>query len=203
MAGHYFSRRPEAPERRGLLRCWLRGLDFEFVTSSGVFSPRALDRGTRLLVESMVLPESGAVLDMGCGYGPVGIAAARLRPWLEVWMTDVNERAVALAEENAVRNVVGVVVRLGDLYEPVGDAVFGAILSNPPISAGMRRVVEPLVGGAVDRLLGGGSLQLVVQSNKGGRAVASLMEGHFGGVEVVARGGGYRVLMSVKGRVLG
>jgi 16S rRNA G1207 methylase RsmC len=59
--------------------------------------------------------------------------------------------------------------------------------------------VEPLVGGAVDRLLGGGSLQLVVQSNKGGRAVASLMEGYFGGVEVVARGGGYRVLTSVKG----
>ena len=196
---HYFSRRPESPERRGLLRCRLRGLDFEFVTSSGVFSPRALDRGTRLLVESMVLPERGAVLDLGCGYGPVGIAAARLRTGLEVWMTDVNERAVALAEENAVRNGVGVVVRLGDLYEPVWGAVFGAILSNPPISAGMRRVVEPLVGGAVDRLVGGGSLQLVVQSNKGGRAVASLMEGYFGGVEVVARGGGYRVLMSVKG----
>ena len=198
MAGHYFSRRPESPERRGLLRCRLRGLDFEFVTSSGVFSPRALDRGTRLLVESMVLPERGAVLDVGCGYGPVGIAAARLRPRLEVWMTDVNERAVALAEENAIRSRVGVVVRLGDLYEPVGGVVFGAILSNPPISAGMKRVVEPLVGGAVDHLVGGGSLQLVVQSNKGGRAVASLMEGYFGGVEVVARGGGYRILMSVK-----
>ncbi len=198
MAGHYFSRRPEAPERRGLLRCRLRGLDFEFVTSSGVFSPRALDRGTRLLVESMVLPESGAVLDLGCGYGPVGIVAARLRPGLEVWMTDVNERAVALAEENARRNEVSVVVRLGDLYEPVGGSVFGAILSNPPISAGMRRVVEPLVGGAVDHLVGGGSLQMVVQSNKGGRTVASLMEGFFGSVEVVARGGGYRVLMSVK-----
>jgi 16S rRNA (guanine1207-N2)-methyltransferase len=199
VAGHYFSRRPEAPERRGLLRCRLRGLEFELVTSSGVFSPRALDRGTRLLIESMVLPESGAILDIGCGYGPVGITAARLRPGLEVWMTDVNERAVALAEENAVRNRVGVVLRLGDLYEPVGDAVFTVILSNPPISAGMRRVVEPLVGGAVDHLMGGGSLQMVVQSNKGGRAVASLMEGYFGGVEVVARGGGYRVLMSVKG----
>jgi 16S rRNA (guanine1207-N2)-methyltransferase len=199
VAGHYFSRRPEAPERRGLLRCRLRGLEFEFVTSSGVFSPRALDRGTRLLVESMVLPESGAVLDVGCGYGPVGTAAARIRPGLEVWMTDVNERAITLAEENARRNRVGdVIVRQGDLYEPVGNAVFTAILSNPPISAGMRRMVEPLVGGAVDRLLDGGSLQLVVQSNKGGRTVASLMEGYFGGVEVVARGGGYRVLMSVK-----
>lgn len=178
----------------------MRGLDFEFVTSSGVFSPRALDRGTRLLVESMIIPERGAVLDLGCGYGPVGIAAARIRPGLEVWMTDVNERAVALAKENARRNRVGdVIVIQGDLYEPVGDAVFTAILSNPPISAGMRRVVEPLIGGAVDHLVGGGSLQLVVQSNKGGRAVASLMEGYFESVEVVARGGGYRVLMSVKG----
>jgi 16S rRNA (guanine1207-N2)-methyltransferase len=62
----------------------------------------------------------------------------------------------------------------------------------------MRRVVEPLVAGAADRLVEGGSLQVVVQTNKGGRTLASMMEGCFGGVEVLSRGSGYRVLRSLK-----
>ncbi|UCD44517.1 MAG: class I SAM-dependent methyltransferase [Candidatus Bathyarchaeota archaeon] len=200
MSEHYFSKTPSSPERPGLLMCRLRGHDFEFVTSSGVFSHRRIDRGTRLLVESMVLPEEGGLLDLGCGYGPVGIVAAKLRPGLRVLMTDVNERAVDLARANARRNgVADVEVRVGDLYEPVGDEVFGAIVSNPPISAGLHRVVEPLVVGAVGHLADGGTLQLVVQSRKGGRALASLVERHLGGCEVVARGGGYRVLMGRMG----
>ncbi|NQT09149.1 methyltransferase, partial [Candidatus Bathyarchaeota archaeon] len=118
MSDHYFSRRPSSRVRLGLVRCRLRGQEFEFLTSSGIFSYKKLDLGTRLLVESMVLPESGRVLDVGCGYGPVGIVAARLVPGLEVWMTDVNERAVRLAERNCERNGVACVVREGDLYGP-------------------------------------------------------------------------------------
>ena len=199
LAEHYFSRRPTSRRRVGLVRCWLRGMEFEFMTSSGVFSPKRLDNGTRLLVESMVLPESGRALDVGCGYGAVGIVAARLRPGLEVWMTDVNERAVGLTRGNLERNgVVNAVVRQGDLYEPVGDVSFDVVLSNPPMSAGIRRVVAPLVSGAFDRVVEGGSLQMVVRTNKGGRAVGGLMEGCFGAVEVLERGGGFRVLRSVR-----
>jgi 16S rRNA (guanine1207-N2)-methyltransferase len=200
LAEHYFTKRPRSRGRLGLVRCRLRGREFEFLTSSGMFSPKRIDNGSRLLIESMALPERGVVLDIGCGYGPIGIAAARLWPGLEVWMTDVNERAVRLAERNALRNGVGnVVVREGDLYEPVGERFFDAILSNPPISAGLARVVGPLVSGTWDHLVDGGSLQLVVQSNKGGRAVASMMEGRFGAFEVATRGGGFRVLRAVKG----
>ncbi len=199
MGEHYFSERPSSPERRGLVRARLRGLDLEFMTSSGVFSYRRVDRGTRLLVESMVLPEVGKVLDMGCGYGVVGVVAGRLVPRLEVWMTDVNERAVSLAKHNLERNGVEGVVRHGDLYGPVEGMRFRAVVSNPPISAGLRRVVGAMVGGAVNHLEVGGSLQVVVKSSKGSRALASMMEDAFGGVEVLARGGGYRVLISVRG----
>jgi 16S rRNA (guanine1207-N2)-methyltransferase len=198
LSDHYFSRRPSSRVRLGLVRCRLRGQEFEFLTSSGIFSHKKLDLGTRLLVESMVLPESGRVLDVGCGYGPVGIVAARLVPGLEVWMTDVNERAVRLAERNCERNDVACVVREGDLYGPVGEMEFDVVLSNPPFSAGMRRVVEPLVDGAWDHLVEGGSLQAVVRTNVGGRALAGLMAGRFGGVEVLGRGSGFRVLRSVK-----
>ncbi len=199
MGEHYFSERPASPERRGLVKTRLRGMEFGFVTSSGVFSIRRVDRGTRLLVESMVLPGVGRVLDMGCGYGVVGVVAGRLAPGLEVWMTDINERAVSLARLNVERNGVAGVVVQGDLYGPLEGMRFGVVLSNPPISAGLRRVVGPLVEGAVGHLEPGGSLQVVVQSNKGGRTLASMMEDAFGGVEVLARGGGYRVLMSVRG----
>jgi 16S rRNA G1207 methylase RsmC len=147
----------------------------------------------------MVLPDGGRVLDVGCGYGVVGVVVGRLAPGLEVWMTDVNERAVSLARLNIDRNGVEAEVRQGDLYGPVRGMRFGAVLSNPPISAGLRRVVGALVNGAVDHLEAKGSLQVVVQSNKGGRTLASMMEDAFGEVEVLARGGGYRVLMSVRG----
>jgi 16S rRNA (guanine1207-N2)-methyltransferase len=196
---HYFSERPSSPERRGLVRCVLRGLQLEFLTSSGVFSHKRVDPGTALLIKSMVLPEEGSVLDLGCGYGPVGVAAGRLRPRLEVVLTDVNERAVELARENLRRNGVanGVALR-GGLYGPVAGRRFDVVLSNPPFSAGFRGAVGPMVEGATGHLAEGGSLQVVVRLSKGGRMVAALMEDAFGCFEVLARGGGYRVLMSIR-----
>lgn len=195
---HYFSENPTSPEERGLIKTRLRGIDFTFETSSGVFSHRRVDNGTRLLVESMGLPGEGRLLDLGCGYGVIGIVAAKLNPRLDVWMTDVNTRAVALAEGNTARNGVRATIKHGSLYEPVESEAFDAIVTNPPISAGMANVVEPMISGAPAHLNPGGSFQLVVQSNKGGRTVAGFIEAAFGEAVVVARGSGYRVLKGVK-----
>ena len=196
---HYFSVSPSSTENRGLIKCNLRGLPFEFLTSSGVFSHRRIDNGTRLLVEEMELPDAGRVLDIGCGYGALGIAAARLKLKLEVWMTDINPRAVRLAEENATRNGVhNVIVKQGNLYSPVGDTMFATVVTNPPISAGITKVVEPMITHAYRYLDPGGALQLVVQSNKGGRILAEIIEETFGEAQVLARGSGYRVLKGEK-----
>jgi 16S rRNA G1207 methylase RsmC len=196
---HYFSKNPTSPEKRGLIKCTLRGIGLEFLTASGIFSYKRIDNGTRLLVESMVLPDEGRFLDLGCGYGVVGVTAALINSCLEVTMTDVNSRAVALAAENAVRNnAMNITTRLGNLYEPVVNAKFETIATNPPISAGIARVVEPIIVNASAHLKIGGSLQLVVQSNKGGRTIAALIEKAFGEAQILARGGGYRVLRGVK-----
>jgi len=195
---HYFSENPSSSERRGLIRTSLNGFQFEFVTSSGVFSHKRIDNGTRLLVESMVLPTEGKVLDIGCGYGVIGIAIAKRNPGLRVWMTDVNSRAVSLAEENTHRNSVRVTILQGSLFEPVQGETFDVIITNPPISAGIAKIVEPLIRDAFPHLNSGGSLQLVVQSNKGGRTVSALIEETFGNIEVVARGGGYKVFRAFK-----
>ena len=198
MSEHYFSENPTSPEERGLIRTRLRGIDFTFETSSGVFSHRRVDSGTRLLVESMTLPEKGRVLDLGCGIGVIGIVAAKLNPALEVWMTDVNSRAVSLAESNAKRNRVKATVRQGSLYEPVGGLKFDLVITNPPMSAGIDAVVRPIIEGAPAHLVGGGALQLVVQSNKGGRTLSGIIEETFGNIEVTARGGGFRVFTATK-----
>jgi len=200
LAEHYYSERPTSPPRLGLVRCRLRGHEFEFLTASGVFSHRRIDAGTRLLIESMRLPDAEAALDLGCGYGPIGIVAAKLKPRLRVWMTDINQRAVALAEENARRNGVdNVHIVGGPLYGPVEGLAFDAILTNPPISAGIRKAVEPVIEGASRYLKPGGSLQLVVRTTKGGRSLSALLERYFGGFEVVARRGGFRVLKAERG----
>jgi len=195
---HYYSRRPKCPLRLGLIRTRLRGRYFEFYTASGVFSKRKVDSGTRLLIEVMELPEEGLALDVGCGYGAIGIVAAAIRPKLKVILTDVNQRAVWLARKNVRHNLVweNAEVRHGFLYEAVEGLTFDVVLSNPPIAAGMR-VVEALIGGAAEHLKPGGSLQLVVRSKLAGRPRA-LMEHYFGNVEVVARKGGYRVLSSIR-----
>jgi 16S rRNA (guanine1207-N2)-methyltransferase len=195
---HYFSPKPSTKPNYGLIRINLRDRYFEFLTASGVFSKKRIDLGTRLLIESMVLPDSGNVLDLGCGYGAVGIVAAVLHPSLCVFLVDVNKRAIRLARENArINRVDNVVLRRGFLYEPVKSVEFDAILSNPPVSAGLK-VVLPIIEQAPMHLASGGSLQMVVRSKIGGKRFSSAMEEAFGKVEVLARQSGYRVLLSKK-----
>ncbi|MDH5450275.1 MAG: class I SAM-dependent methyltransferase [Candidatus Bathyarchaeota archaeon] len=195
---HYYTEQPKSKAQLGLIRTHLRGRFFEFLTSSSVFSKKRVDLGTRLLIESMVLPEKGCVLDLGCGYGPVGIAAAVFNSNLHVVMVDVNERAVWLTRENAKRdNVDNVEVRHGFLYEPVEKMKFNVILCNPPVSAGMQ-IVLPIVTGAPEHLEEDGLFQIVVRSKIGGKRVLNELEKTFGNVEVLARKSGYRLLLSKK-----
>jgi 16S rRNA (guanine1207-N2)-methyltransferase len=195
---HYYVRQPESKPQLGLIRTHLRRCFFEFLTSSSVFSKRRVDLGTRLLIESMVLPEKGKVLDLGCGYGPVGVVAAVLNPELHVVMVDVNERAVRLARENAKRNRTGnVEVRRGFLYEPVDGMEFDAVLCNPPVSAGMKTVTS-IVTNAPSYLRENGSFQIVVRTKIGGTRLSAELEQVFRNVEVLSRGSGYRVLLSKK-----
>ncbi|MBN2336426.1 class I SAM-dependent methyltransferase [Candidatus Bathyarchaeota archaeon] len=195
MSDHYFSSSPKSRLEMGLIDTVLRGRRYRLLTASGLFSAKKIDLGTRVLVESMDVPEVGGFLDVGCGMGVIGVVAASISPGLSVTMTDVNERATMVASMNVDRLGLGNArVATGNLYEPVEGEKFDTIVSNPPISAGMRKVVKPLVTGAVDHLVEGGSLQLVIQSNKGGKALARLLDESFGGHSVVERKSGYRVL---------
>jgi 16S rRNA G1207 methylase RsmC len=192
---HYFSGAPKSEERLGLVRTCLCGRNFEFLTASSVFSKRRIDLGTRLLIESMMLPKEGCVLDIGCGYGAVGIVAAKLNPKLHVVMTDVNIRAVRLARKNIEKNkTFNAEVHHGKFYEPVKDQVFNCVLSNPPVSAGMD-TVKAIITGAPCVLADKGAFQMVIRSKIGSKTLPATFEETFGNVEVLARGSGFRVLL--------
>jgi 16S rRNA (guanine1207-N2)-methyltransferase len=192
---HYFVSAPKSKERFGLVRTRLCGKPFEFLTASSVFSKRKVDSGTRLLIESMVLPEKGFVLDIGCGYGVVGIAAAKFNTKLRVVMTDVNARAVRLAKKNVGLNrVTNSEVRFGFFYEPVGDLKFNCVLSNPPVSAGME-TVRAIVKGAPKVMAPEASFQMVIRSKIGAKILPVLFNETFGNCWVVARESGFRVLL--------
>jgi 16S rRNA (guanine1207-N2)-methyltransferase len=194
----YYTKQPRSEPRLGIIRTHLRGRFFEFLTSASVFSKKRIDLGTRILIESMVLPEEGCVLDLGCGYGPVGIVAAVSNSNLRVVMVDVNERAVWLAKENVKRNSVeNIEVRCGFLYEPVEEMKFDAVLCNPPVSAGMQILLQ-IVFNAPRHLRDDGSFQLVVRSRIGSRRIRDELEKAFGSVRVLVRKSGYRVFLSKK-----
>jgi len=193
---HYFVEHPKSKMKLGMIRTYLREKPFEFLTASGVFSKKRVDLGTRLLIESMILPKSGYVLDLGCGYGAVGIAVAVFNPDLRVVMVDVNMRAVRLARQNAeINNVQNVKIEHGHLYEPVEGYTFNCVLSNPPVSAGIE-TVKAMITGAPEHMARKALFQIVTKSKIGGKRLSTIMESAFGNVNILARQSGYRVLVS-------
>jgi 16S rRNA (guanine1207-N2)-methyltransferase len=197
-AEHYFSALPKSEAKFALIHTSLRGRSFEFLTASSVFSKKRVDPGTRLLIEAMVLPATGCVLDVGCGYGAVGIAAAAFNPQVRVVMTDVNTRAVRLAKQNIERNrVTNAEVRCGHLYEPVEKLNFNCVLSNPPVSAGME-TVKAIITQAPKVMASKATFQMVVRSKIGGKTLPFTLTETFGNSAVLARESGYRVLIAQK-----
>ncbi len=190
---HYYTGR-----RKGLYQLisdFIRGVTVEFEVAPGLFSYEEVDKGTKLLIEYAEIPEQGIVLDIGCGYGAIGITLAKINPRLRVYMVDINKDAVKLAKRNVKRNKVEdrVVVLHGDLYEPVKGLKFDAIYSNPPLAAGMDTVLR-IVEEAPNYLNPGGTLQVVVR--KGAETVRKAMERTFGNVKKLVAKSGYRVFLS-------
>ncbi len=193
---HYYSIEPTHSKKTYKISVTLRGFNITLFTSSGVFSARRIDPGTALLAETMIVKDGWRVLDLGCGYGVLGIIAAKLTPNGFVYMVDINKQAVRLARLNARLNGVrNVKVLWGDLFEPFVNEKFNTIISNPPQAAGYR-VLGRIVKESLEHLEKGGLLQLVAKHRKGGARLCKLMEECFCNVETIAKKGGYRVYVS-------
>lgn len=176
----------------------LRGKVWTFVTDRGVFAGAGIDPGTRALIEAMRIEPADQILDLGCGYGPIGLVAASLAPKGRAVLVDVNERAVALASENARRrHLTNVEVLAGDGTAPVRGRIFDVVVTNPPIRAGkavLRRLLDE-IGGV---LRPGGRLYLVARTAQGAKTLAGEIEARVGPVREIAQQSGYRVYEAVR-----
>ncbi|XEC94632.1 class I SAM-dependent methyltransferase [Paenibacillus tarimensis] len=198
MSEHYYSKRPGTEHDRRMHEEVLRDRRFKFVTDAGVFSKTGVDFGSRLLIEALELPEAARVLDVGCGYGPIGLAVAALIPSGHVTMLDINERAVQLAKENAALNGIhNVEIMQSDLYEAVIGRHFDVIITNPPIRAG-KAVVHHIFEKGETLLLPGGSMWVVIQKKQGSPSAFAKLESLFGRVIEVTKDKGYRIFRAEK-----
>ena len=191
MPDHYYTEIPSSAhdERRVALRAL--GNELTFITDAGVFSRDGLDRGTEVLLEA--LPAlSGRVLDLGCGWGAVGVALGKRWPGLEIVMTDINSRAVGLARRNLTENGVKATVVQGDGFAAV-EGKFDAIVTNPPIRAG-KAVIYGLFAQARDHLKPGGALYVVIRKQQGAPSALKYLKEIYARAETVGRGSGFHVL---------
>ncbi|ENQ3080728.1 class I SAM-dependent methyltransferase [Bacillus cereus] len=198
MADHYFSNDPSSKSDRKRWEYTLRGSQFVFLSDHGVFSKNEVDFGSSLLIEAFQMPGAqGDVLDVGCGYGPIGLSLAKEFQERVVHMVDVNERALGLAKENAANNrIENVQIYQSSVYGNVSGE-YAAILSNPPIRAG-KHVVHEILEKAVDHLVPGGELWIVIQKKQGAPSAMKKLEEVFDVVEVVEKKKGYYIIKSKK-----
>lgn len=194
MPAHYFSRTQTVPSQPFEIRATVRGRDVRLMSDRGVFSATRLDRGTRLLLETAEFRPGEAVLDLGCGYGVVGVFAG-LEGAGQVVMVDINPRAAGLAHRNLEAHGLAEVAlaMVADGASALGCAWADTCLLNPPIRAG-REVVRSLIEGGGGCLKPGGRLLLVARTSQGVKSLAKVMTECLSQVEEIAKGGGFRVL---------
>src|SRR5690625_6827772 len=175
MADHYYS---EQPHSEFITETWsysLKGHPFTFTSGTGVFSKGKVDFGSALLVETFKEPDiEGDFLDLGCGYGPIGISLDYEYTNRHVVMVDVNERAVELTKMNANQNNVSnvTVIQRDGLSKLDQQATFAAIVMNPPIRIGKQKVYS-FFEQCKSALAPSGELWIVIQDRKSTRLNSS------------------------------
>ncbi|AND79385.1 class I SAM-dependent methyltransferase [Streptococcus pantholopis] len=191
----YYAEKPTSSHDIHELKVELLGEAFDFLSDAGVFSKKRIDYGSQVLLNALTLKSGKTLLDIGCGYGPLGLTLAKVQG-VKVTMVDINLRALALAQKNADRNNIKADIFQSDLYENV-ESSFDYIISNPPIRAG-KKTVHRIIEEGLNHLNSGGFLTLVIQKKQGAPSAKAKMEAVFGNCEILKRDKGYYILQSEK-----
>ena len=195
---HYYSREQEDVESNpSTYNFNFKGLELKFKTDNGVFSKNYIDYGSFVMLKTFVPNDIDLpILDMGSGYGPIGVTVSRLYN-KKVYMCEINERAYNLSLENIKNNNADCCAFNSDLYEKVNDLTFSSIITNPPIRAG-KKVVFDIYDGAYTHLALNGELWVVIQKKQGAPSSKDHLEALFGNCEIVSKDKGYYILKSFK-----
>ena len=194
---HYYDSNPDLRSQPSEIVAHINSKQFTFITDHGVFSRNAVDFGTKVLLESISLQNPEHILDVGCGYGVVGIVLKHLYPRATITMFDVNERAVALTRQNILRYALNDIEVFHSDHVPKHLNNVSVAVINPPIRAGKQAVFQ-LYQEIHTALKPSGECFIVIQKKQGANSSKLFLESLFNEVHIVKRHKGYYVFKAIK-----
>ena len=198
---HYFSEKPEIKSEKKRIKYTIQNKKFEFITDNGVFSKSKVDFGTDLMLNEFLKKNRGLevekikILDIGCGYGVVSVVLKSFYPEISFTLSDVNERALELSEENLKKyGISDYHIIKSSAFEKITEK-FDVILSNPPIRAG-KDIIFKIYSEAYEHLNENGEFYCVIQTKHGAKSTQKKLMEIFGNCDTVTIDGGYRIFLS-------
>lgn len=194
---HYFSNNPTSKSEERTLTYKLKDKEFKFISDNGVFSKDHVDYATNILLNTLIEEKiEGKLLDIGCGYGVIGITLTKLFN-TETTMIDINERALELSKRNAkLNNIEKINIFESNGYENVKDE-YNIIITNPPIHAG-KETLYKIYEESKNHLINGGSLYIVINKKHGAPSTIKYLTEIFGNCEILNKKSGFNVIKCTK-----
>lgn len=194
---HYFTNNSTLQSERKSFTYVIDDNEFKFTTDIGVFCPDYLDQGSEVLIKSTYKQNLiGNFLDLGCGYGPIGIVIKRFNPDIDLYMVDINDRACELAKVNLKQNKVdGQVFREEDIENL--HVLFDTILLNPPIKSGKSNIFS-LYEKSFSCIKEGGRLIIVISKRHGAMSSLKKLKELFNSAEIISHKHGYQIIEAIK-----
>ncbi|MFV0255464.1 MAG: class I SAM-dependent methyltransferase [Erysipelotrichaceae bacterium] len=190
---HYFKNDSSLKNDKIVIPFIFKGYNFSFISNNGVFSKAEIDTGSLTLLSALAIDKlTGNVLDLGCGYGLIGITLSKLNPEINVHMVDINDRAVELSTWNSLNNNVNTLVFKSDIYSNV-ELKYNSIIINPPIRAG-KVIVNKMLIDAKKHLLNHGDLIIVMRKSHGAKSAFELLKVNYSHVEILKKNKGFYVI---------
>ena len=197
--GHYFDLEPETSSQIREISFTLFDRNYTYFTDNGVFSKSRIDEGSYIFLKVLLpLQLTGRILDLGCGYGPIGLTIAQNSKEARVDLADINSRALALASRSSERLNLNsrVTILHSDIYEKI-EGIYDSIVVNPPIRAG-KVVTYSMYSGSKAHLIDGGSLYIVIRKKQGAESAFKYLETVFENVSVLHKEKGYWIIKATK-----
>ena len=198
---HYFQDDPNLASNIKKISFEVRGITMELLTDNGVFSKNKVDEGSLAFLKVILPLDLGNnILDLGCGYGTIGLTLAVAKKEARVTLADINTRALTRCKRNADAYNLGqrVTILQSDIYEKI-EGPYDSIVVNPPIRAG-KKVTYAMYEGAKQYLIDGGSLFIVIRKAQGAESASKYIESLFGNVTLLKRDKGYCIYQAVKSK---
>ena len=199
---HYFKEDPNLASNIKTITYEVNGLTMNLFTDNGVFSKNKVDEGSLAFLKVILPLNLGSnILDLGCGYGTIGLTLAVVKKEARITLADINSRALALCRRNAELNSVSqrVTILQSDIYTKI-EGKYDSIVINPPIRAG-KSVTYKMYEEAKQYLIDGGSLLIVIRKAQGAESAAKYIESIFGNVKLLDRHKGYHIYQAVKSKI--